>query len=70
MKRAWCRIHGQANHMHREACGCCGTLFTFFGQRACPPTCHGPSFKTWLKADEDQRTWKCVEQVRVAAAAA
>lgn len=62
MKRAWCRIHGREGHMQREACGCCGTLLDGFGQRACPPTCNGPSLKTWLKTGEDQRTWKCVER--------
>jgi hypothetical protein len=62
VKRAWCRIHGQDAHMHREACGACGALLDGFGKLTCQARCNGPSLRTWLRADEDQRTWRCVER--------
>jgi len=62
VKRDWCRIHGQDGHMHRLACGACGKLLDGFANLTCQATCNGPSLKTWLAPDEDQRTWRCIER--------
>lgn len=62
MTRLWCRIHGQDGHLHIEVCGACGKAKTDGGELTCQATCGGPGYKRWLSADEDQRTWRCVER--------